>query len=228
MNSNRKIAITAGVLFITATVAGMLSVVCTGPIPGSPDYLSRIAAIENRVIIGALFELTMAFACAGIAISLYPVLRIFNEGLALGSVGFRVIEAVIWTVDVISLLLLLKLSREFIKAGSPGSSFFQSLGVLLIAGRYWADIAAYLAFILGALMYYWIFYQAKLIPRWLSGWGLVGVPLWLSGTLLSMVGVIDLYSTIQVALFLPIASQELVLAVWLIARGFNPSAFQPG
>ncbi len=223
MNTNRKIAITAGGLLMTATVAGILSVVFTGPIPGTPDYLSRISVNENRVIIGALFEVIMAFAGAGIPISMYSLLKKYNENLALGSVGFRIIEAVIWIVDVIGLLLLLRLSQEFINAGAPSSSFFQTSGALLLAVRYWADILAYLAFILGALLYYYIFFQTKLVPRWLSGWGLVGVPLWLSGTLLSMFGIISLYSTTQVVLFLPIAVQEMVLAIWLIVKGFNSS-----
>ena len=224
MNTNRKIAITAGGLLITATVAGILSVVFTGPIPGSPDYLIKISANENRVIMGALCELIMAFAGAGIPISMYSILKKYNENLAIGSVGFRIIEAVIWIVDIIGLLLLLKLSQEFIKDAAPSSSFFQTLGALLLAVRYWADILAYLAFILGALFYYYIFFQTKLVPRWLSGWGLVGVPLWLSGTLFSMFGIISLYSTTQVILFLPIAVQEMVLAIWLIVKGFNSSA----
>jgi hypothetical protein len=176
------------------------------------------------VKIGALFELIMAFAGAGIAITLFPILRKYNEGLALGAVAFRIFEAVIWIIDVMSLLLLLSLSQEFIKSGTPSSSFFQTSGALLLAVRYWSDILAYTAFILGALIYYYIIYKMKLVPRWLSGWGLVGVPLWLSATILSMFGFISLYSTIQVLLFFPIALQEMALAVWLIVKGFNPSA----
>ena len=223
MTSERKTAIVAGVLFITATVAGILSVLFVGPIPGAPDYMGRISANDLNVKIGALFESIMAFAGAGTAISMYPILRKHNVGAALASVAFRIIEAVIWIVDVIGLLLLLTLSQEFLKAGSPSSSFFQTCGTLLLALRYWADIFAYTAFILGALMYYSVFYRSRLIPRWLSGWGLVGVPLWLSGTLLTMFSFISLYSTIQVVLFLPIAVQEMVMATWLIVKGYSTS-----
>jgi hypothetical protein len=75
-------------------------------------------------------------------------------------------------------------------------------------------------------MYYYIFYQSKLIPRWLSGLGIIGGILWLAGTLLTMFGFIDLYSTFQVVLFLPIALQEMILAVWLIVKGFQVSEHQ--
>lgn len=166
-----------------------------------------------------------AAASASIAISLYPILRRYNEGLALGSVGFRLIEGVLYIVGAIFLLLLLTLSQEFVKAGAQNSSYFQTLGVVFLAGYHWVGfVGAVLAFYLGALMYYYIFYQTKLVPRWLSGWGLVGATLGIVASLLVMFGLIGPLSTFQVVLNLPIAVQEMVLAVWLIARGFNSSA----
>jgi len=116
------------------------------------------------------------------------------------------------------------LSQEYVKAGAPDASYFQSLGTLLLAARDWAGVLGSFAFILGALMYYYIFYQSKLIPRWLSIWGLIGVPLWIAGELLLMFGLTDPFSTTTILLDLPIAVNEVVLAVWLIAKGFNPSA----
>lgn len=92
MNPNRKAAIIVGVLFITATVASLLSTGFTGSILDAPDYLIKISANENQIIIGALLQFIAAATSAGIAISLYPILRKYNEGLALGSVGFRLIE----------------------------------------------------------------------------------------------------------------------------------------
>jgi hypothetical protein len=224
MNSNRKTAIIVGVLFITATVAGILSVVFSGSILDAPDYLIKVSANESQVIIGALFVLIMAFACTGIAIWLYPVIRKHNEALALGSVGFRLIEGVFHLVGVIGLLSLVTLSQEYVKAGAPDASYFQSLGTLLLAARDWAGVLGSFAFILGALMYYYIFYQSKLIPRWLSVWGLIGVPLWIAAELLIMFGLIESFSTNAILLDIPIAVNEMVLAIWLIAKGFNPSA----
>ena len=224
MNSNRKAAIIVGVLFITATVAGILSVVFSGSILDAPDYLIKVSANESRVIIGALFVLIMAFACTGIAIWLYPVIRKHNEALALGSVGFRLIEGVFHLVGVIGLLSLVTLSQEYVKAGAPDASYFQSLGTLLLAARDWAGVLGSFAFILGALMYYYIFYQSKLIPRWLSVWGLIGVPLWIAAELLIMFGLIESFSTNAILLDIPIAVNEMVLAVWLIVKGFNSSA----
>jgi len=224
MNTYRKNARIVGILFITATVAGILSVVISRPILDAPDYLIKISASENQVIVGGLFELIMAVACAGIAIWLYPVLKKHNQALALGSVGFRVIEAALYFVAVAGLLSLVTLSQEFVKAGAPVASNYQTLGTSLLALRVWTGQLGMIAFSLGALMYYYIFYQSKLIPRWLSGWGLIGGVLFLAAGLLAMFGQTGSFSTIDTLLNLPGAVNEMVLAVWLIVKGFNPSA----
>ena len=227
MNSNRKNAIIVGVLFITATVANILSDVFLGPILDAPDYLIKVSANENQVIIGALFKLIMAVACAGIAIWLYPILKKHNEALALGYVGARIIEGVLYIVAVIGLLSLLTLSQEFVKAGAPDASHFQALGTLLLAASDWAFMLGITVFGLGALMLYYLLYQSKLIPRWLSVWGLIGAPLMLAGGLLGMFGSLTETSVLGTFIFLPIAVNEMVLAVWLIVKGFNPSAIAP-
>ncbi len=221
--SNRKTARIAGTLFIIATAASILSSPFLGPINDS-NYLVSVSVNGNQVTTGAFIALIGAFASASIAISMYPVLRRHNEGLALGAVGFRLIEGVFYIVGVVFLALLLSLSQEFVKAGSPGSSYFQTVGVVLLAGYHWAEyVGGPLAFCLGAMMYYYIFYQTRLVPRWLSGWGLVGIALLLVTTILVMFSVIGAFSTFQVILALPIAVQEMALAVWLIVRGFNPA-----
>lgn len=224
----RMNAIIAGVLFITADVADFLSLPLLGSISAS-NYLVSVSANSNQVVTGALLLFISAAACPGIAISLYPVLRRYREGLALGAVGFRLIEGAFYIVSVLCLLLLLTLSQEFVKAGAPDPSYYQTLGALLLAGyRMAGNAASLLAFSIGALLYYYIFYQTRLVPRWLSGWGLVGAALSMVSGSLVMLRLIDPFSTSQIVLNLPIAPQEIVLALWLIVKGFNPSAMASG
>ncbi len=225
MNSNKKIARITGILFIIATVAGLLGSSLTGSIVGAPDYLVQIAVNKNLLVIGALLAFVAAAGSAGIAIALYPVLRKYNEGLALGSVGFRLIEAVFYVVGALGLLSLLSLSQEYANAGSQTDSTFQALGTLISAIRVWAGfVLGVIAFCLGAAMYYYIMYQSKLVPRWLSVWGLAGLALLFSMTLLIAFGErISGPSGMLVLLAIPIALQEMVLAVWLIVKGFNPT-----
>ncbi len=171
LGSYRKNAITVGVIFIIATVVNMLGNIPLQPILDAPDYLIRISANENQVIIGSLLVLLSAFASAGIAIGLYPILKKQHEALALGSVGLRVMERMLYLVAVIGLFSLLTLSQEYAKAGASNASLFQISGTVLLAIKTWAGQLGVIAFTLGAFMYYYVFFQSKLIPRWLSGWG---------------------------------------------------------
>jgi len=224
MNTYKKTAISVGVLFIIATVLGVLGRSFYQPILDAPDYLIKISANENQVIIGGLLALLAAFACAGIAIGLYPVLKKHHEALALGSVGLRIMEGMLIIVGVVGLLSLLTLSQEYVTAGASNASLFQASGTSLLAVRDWAGKLSIIAFTLGALMYYYVFYQSKLVPRWLSGWGFLGAALSLAAALLAISGQIIYFSTPFILLQVPIGVQEMVLAVWLIVKGFNPSA----
>jgi hypothetical protein len=225
MNTYRKNAIIAGILFLVCSATTILSFPFSGPILEGKDYLSQLFASENMVVTGALIEFLQAVAAAGIAIALYPILKKCNEAFALGSVCFRVIESVFVLIGTLSLLSLLTLSQEFIVAGSPGASSFQASGTLLLAVKYWSgNTISYLAFCLGALMYYIILFQSKLIPRWLSGWGVLGIIMGLAATVLGSFTQDFSLESVNTLLNIPIGLQELVFAGWLIVKGFNPHA----
>ena len=220
MDSNRKTAIIVGVLFITATVAYSIGVIFLDPILSSSDYLTKVSENENKVILGAFLVLIDSVAVAGIGIMIYPILKKYNEALALGYAGARIAEGVLFIVNVIFILTLLTLSQEFVKAGAPDASYYQTSGTLLLAAGDWAFLLGFgLAFALSALILNSLLYQTKLIPRWLSGWGFVGA------VLIFVYYLLQFFSTNQVEiLFLPIAVQEMVFAVWLIIKGFNSPA----
>ncbi|MHA2247810.1 MAG: DUF4386 domain-containing protein [Candidatus Hodarchaeales archaeon] len=222
MNSEKKIARIVGVLFITATAAGFISGIFMGPILEAPDLLAEVSANEIQLLIGVFFNFIMAVAGASIAIPMYPILKKHNEGMALGSVGFRIIEGVLFSVGVISLLLLVTLSRGYVP-GAPDASYFQTLGELFIGGSTFSLMIGGVAFSLGALMYYYLLYQSKLIPRWLSGFGLIAVTLGLAAYLQQFFSASAFASTSVDLGHIPIFLQEMVLAVWLIVKGFNSS-----
>ena len=224
MDSNRKTAIIVGVLFITATVAYSIGVIFLDPILSSSDYLTKVSENENKVILGAFLVLIDSVAVAGIGIMIYPILKKHNEALALGYAGARIAEGVLFIVNVIFILTLLTLSQAFVKAGALDASYYQTLGTVLLAAGDWAFLLGFgLAFALSALILNSLLYQTKLIPRWLSGWGFVGA------VLIFVYYLLQFFSTNQVEiLFLPIAVQEMVFAVWLIIKGFNSPAIVSG
>jgi hypothetical protein len=117
----------------------------------------------------------------------------------------------------------LTLSQEFVIAGTPDASYFQTLATLLLAvGELAGGVFATIVFSLSALILNYILYRSKLIPRWLSGWGLIGATLYLGSGFLPLFGH-DPRSTIYIIMEAPTFLQEMVLAVWLIVKGFNPS-----
>ena len=223
MNTYKKTAITVGTLFIVCTIASILGPSLVISI-NSPDYLNQLAGNPDQIITAALLEFIWAAAGAGIAIGLYPLLKKYNAALALGSVGFRVVENVFVLIGTLSLLSLLTLSQEFIAAGSPEASSFQTLGASLLALRDWQlHVITGLAFSLGVMMYYAILYRSNLIPRWLSGWGVLGAVLALAATVLASFTRDFGLESADTYLHIPIGLQEMVFAVWLIVKGFNPS-----
>jgi len=225
MNTNRKSATIVGLLFIVATVFSILgTLVYIGPILDDSDYLTNVYANENQVLVGVLLKLIAAGAVAGTAIALFPIFRKHNEALALGYVGGRTIEAVFIIISAISALLLVTLGREY-AAGAPDASNFQTLGTLLQAERDWTFLVGpNIVFSLNALMVSYLMYKMGLVPRFIAVWGLIGAPLILTLGLLYMFG-LPRFSPVSVLLALPIASFEMVLAVYLIVKGFRSTAF---
>jgi hypothetical protein len=223
MNAYKNIARTMGILYFLGTVSGILSRVVTGPISSAPDLLASISANGNQITLGALFVLTMGLALAMIPVIGYPVLRKYSEILALGYVVFRGALEGVWYVAIfVSWLLLLPLSQVY-RAGSPDASNLRVLANVLLETRELA-VFGMIVFCLGGLMFYYLLFQSRLVPQWLSGWGFIALMMNIAAGVLVMFGFFGPTSPISDVLQLPIFLQEMVLAVWLIVKGFNPSA----
>ena len=225
MKTYRGNAIAVGVLFILCSAASILSIVPLGATVGAPVDFATLAGSDSAVIMTALIEFVWAATGMGIAITLYPVLRLFNPTLALGSVAGRVVENVFILLGTVSLLALLTVSQQAAASSAPSS--FQTTGDALVAVRDWAPgFIAGLAFVVGTFMYNLVMYRARLVPRWLSAWGLVGAVSILVAYLYIGFTQDFGFTTVNNVLSAPIGLQEMVLAVWLIAKGFNPSALR--
>ena len=211
MSADRKAAVLIGVLYIIGTVALVLSLVVTGGVLAGSAYLAQVAAQPNQLVIGSLLVLLAAFALAMVPVVFWPVGKRYNETLAMGYVVFRgAIETVLYIATALGWLLLIALSTQ------PDAGPIAGL-VRTVEAVAWDQLVA-IPFALGALMFYVLLYQSRLVPRWLSAWGLVGAVLYIVPPLGSMFGL-----SLGV-LMAPLAVQEMVMAVWLIAKGFNPSA----
>jgi hypothetical protein len=226
MNTYRKTAIIVGILYIIGTVAGFLfKMVFTGSIQNDLNLLTQVAANEKQVIIGALFLLIMGLALALVPVMMFPILKKQNEALAVGYVVYRgALETITTVAIVFSWLFLTVLSQQY-TAGAPDASYLQTFGSLLLKGNDTIGTISQVVFPLGALMFYCILYKSKLIPRWISGWGIIAAAWVLVMTAFDWFGISGSWSTTLVDILdFPIFFQEMVMAVWLIVKGFNSSA----
>lgn len=227
MNTYRKNAVAVGTLFIIGTVAGILSAVVTDPIVAVTTYPLNVSESEIQWIIGTLLILVMGFSLAMIPVLLYPIFKKHNEVLALGAVLFRgILEVVCYIVPVISMFLLLSVSQIHGKTGAAEAANLQILGSVLNATIDWSNLILGLVFSIGALMIYVLFYQTRLVPRWLSGWGFIGAILYFGAHMDGIFGTQQVLSLNAGLGFLlaPLAIQEMVFAIWMIVKGFNQEA----
>jgi hypothetical protein len=228
MNTNRRIAVIVGVLYIMGTVAGVLSVLVTQSILGASDYLTQIAANENQIVTGILFLLAMGFSLAMVPVMLFPVLRKHNEILALGYLIFRgALETVTYIAMAICWSFLILISREYVAEGASNTAYLQTLGTIFLKGNDSISTILVIIFALDALMLYYMLYQSKLIPRWISVWGFIAIIMHFSTAFLILYGFVESGMSAIVSLInMSIFFQEMVMAVWLIVKGFSLDAIK--
>jgi hypothetical protein len=229
MDTNRKIAVAVGILYIFGTSAAILGLSLTDSTLSSPDLLTQVVAHESRIVVGALLWLSMGLALAMIPVLLYPVLREYNQPLALGYVVFRgALEPIAYILMAATRLLLILAGHEYAAADASSASYFQSLGTFMLKAHDAINPILIIVFSLGAMMLYYVLYQSRLVPRWISVWGGVAIVMHFATAFLLLFGVVghDDMTTLMVINF-PIFLQEMVMAVWLIVKGFSPAVVAP-
>jgi hypothetical protein len=221
MDPDRRTGLAVGTLFITATVASILGSVALGSVLDEPNYLINLAAHESRVIWAVLLFLVAASSAFATAFLLFPILRRHAEGLAAGYVGFRAFENVLYVAGAIGLLIMLTVSQNE-AVGTAGAPDLLILGTALLALHDWSVSIGTLIFAgLGSMTLNYVLYRSRLVPRWLSVWGLVGAALMFIYGLCGIFGLDTSLGSPLMLLAMPIAVEEMVFAVWLMTRGFD-------
>ncbi len=219
MNTYRKTATLVGVAFLFSNVAFILgAIVMLEPVLGSAGDPSLISADRAQVMLGVLLSFANGLAYVGIAALLFPVLRLRFESLALAYFGFRLVEFISQILTDVSPLALMSL------AGDPGQAgIVQGVGAMLLAERFWAFQMLNLIFSLSAMLLYAMLLRSRLIPGFISIWGLIAAALVLLNTVLGWFRP-DLGESLGMVTGLPMLLNEIFLGIWLIIRGFNPPA----
>jgi hypothetical protein len=224
MSSPRKIAALAGAFFIIAAVAALAGLALYGPVLSDPRYIVTASGGDVRVLLGACCEVILAIAVIGTAVTLFPVVRRQNEGIALGYVAGRVVEAVVIVTGIISLLSVVTLRQDLAGAAGANASLV-ALGQALVAVHNWTFLfGPGLAIGVNTLMLAYLMYRSGLVPRLIAVLGLIGGPLIFASSVAVLSGLYEQVSVWGSVAAIPVFAWEMSLAVWLIAKGFRPSA----
>jgi len=226
--THRKTAIIVGVLFIIATAFLFIGGAFYGPVLDTPDYLETAYPQRMQAVIGILIEFTCVLAIPLIAIFAFPVLKRCSLPLAISYIFFRSFEAVLFILVDINKLALIPISKGYLHGTLAEAAFYKNLGDFLIDWNLWGWVFYVLVFGTGALILYSVLYRSLLLPRWISVFGLVTGILIIASAVFSMFEIsFNLPDGMfELILVMPIAVQEMVMAVWLIVKGFNPSIIE--
>jgi hypothetical protein len=221
MNTYRTTARVVGILYVAGLVIGIGGMVLIQSILGAPDHLSAVSASSMLLAIGAVLWLMPAAGDAAHGVLMFPILKQqHSERIAIGYLGFRIVNAVFIAVMVLFILLQIPLASEYIKAAGSDASFLQALSSVFMQGQLYAYNIGMSAVGIASLMLCYTLYRAKLVPRLVAVWGLIGYAIILCGSLLEVLG----FNLLTIHA-IPGGLWELFIGVWLIVKGFNPSAF---
>lgn len=222
MNSDVTAPRLAGLMFLVVAatlMGGSILAPLFDPI-APPENLSDalVDASEDtfRIHLSVLLKLASAAGTVVLATMLFATLRSQDANLATLALSFRLVEATILSAAAICPLLWLLLRQEHAGAGALDGALYLALGSLLVRGSSWGFTVAATFFSIGSTLFCYLFYKAGSIPKWLSGWGVLGSLVLLSGLVLRTINLVDSQT---VALFwLPILF-EIVLGFWLLIKG---------
>jgi hypothetical protein len=221
MNTYRTTARVVGIVYVAGLVIGIGGMILIQSILGAPDHLSAVSASSMLLAIGAVLWLMPAAGDAAHGVLMFPILKQQqSERIAIGYLGFRIVNAVFIAVMVLFILLQIPLASEYIKAAGSDASFLQALSSVFMQGQLYAYNIGMSAVGIASLMLCYTLYRATLVPRLVAVWGLIGYAILLCGSVLEVLGF-----NLQTIHAIPGGLWELFIGVWLIVKGFNPSAF---
>jgi hypothetical protein len=218
MTSLRKTALVAGIFYLI-TFISIPTLALYGPIKNHQDWM----------LVGGFLEVIVALAGIGTAVTLYPVVKRQNEGLALGFVTARLLEGAMIFAGVVTLLSLVTLRQHLGGAAGASAPALVTTGASHVAVYNWTFLLGQSlmpginAILLGTLLY-----RSRLVPRIIPVVGLIGGPLLIIAVFATLFGGGQALHGLALLPVLPVAAWEFSLGVWLVVKGFSPSPITTG
>jgi hypothetical protein len=231
VSSTRKSSLVAGIFFIVTFVTSIpAAFILYHPVLNNAHYIVAGAGTDNSLSLGAFLEVLLVLAGVGTAVTLFPILKRQNEGLALGYVAARILESTVIVVGIISLLSIATLRQHLTGAGGAEAATLITTGKSLVAVHNWTFLMG--PGLLGSgigngMLLGWLMYRSGLVPRRMAVLGLVGGPLVVISGIAVMFGLYKQTSGWSGIATLPEFAWELSLGIFLIVKGFKPSSIVP-
>ena len=224
MDSARKSALVVGVLYIVTFITSIPALILYGPVLNDAHYVLGAGA-DTRIFVGAFLEVLLAVSGVGTAVAIFPVVKRQNEGIALGFVAVRTVEATIVAVGIISLLAVVTMRRDFAGSGGTDAATFVIAGKALVAIHKWTFLLGpgYCSGIESGLMLGYLMYRSGLVPRPIAVLGLIGGTLAFAAATAELFELFPQVSAPAFFLTFPEALFEAAIGIWLTFKGFRPS-----
>lgn len=228
MNAARKLAIAAGVCYLITHVTSIGAVFLYDPVLNNASYVFGAGA-DSQIILGAIFDIILALAIVGTAVALFPIAKKQHEGIALGYVGLRTLEAGVIAVGVLPLLAVVTLRQHLTGTTETDPVTLVTFSSTLVSLYKWTTlIGPGLICGTNTVLMAYLMFKSRLVPRFIPVLGLVGGPIIFALTMVKMLGLYDQNPAWVAAIaVLPIFSWEVSLALYLIIKGFKRTAFAP-
>lgn len=219
MKSHKIVARTFGIFFLLAFVSYGLGSGLVESITGTTDSLSNINENKSLLTVGVIFlALIHTVVNIGLPVLMAPILKPFNKFLSYGYLSAGIAATVTLIIGAIFIMLLVPLSTMYIDADSADSLHFETIGIILSKGNFFAYQIGMAIWGFGGLMFTYLLFISSLVPRGLAVWGFIGYIIFITGTILELFGI-----NYGVQLAIPGGLFEIVLSIWLIIKGFNTS-----
>lgn len=216
INTYRTTATVVGAMYVAGFVVGIGGEALIQSVLGAPNHLATVSANGMMLAIGAILWLVAVVGDAAHGVLMFPILKQHSERIAVGYLGARIMDAVFIAVMVLFLLLQIPLGSEYLKAAAPDTFYLQALSAVSVQASQYAYQLGMSTLGIAGLMLCYTLYKAKLIPRVLAVWGLIGYAVIFVGMVSEMMG-----SGLGLASSIPGGLWEMFIGVWLIVKGFN-------
>jgi hypothetical protein len=219
-NTYRTTARIVGAMYLAGFAVGITGIVLIGSILSGPDHLATLPASSMLLAFAAVLWLMAAAWDAAHGVLMFPILKQHSERIAVGYLGFRIMDGLIIAIMVLFVLIQIPIGSEYVNAGASDASSLQALSTVFMQAQLDAYNIAMITLGISGLILCYSFYKSKLVPRFLAVWGLVGYAVILGGSVVEVFG----FNLLTIHA-IPGGLWEVFIGVWLIVKGFNPSAF---